>query len=64
MPEVEKWAFWPFLRDFKAVEASNTDLMTWGALEIVQKVKDLVFWPFSAEIKHIYLYPHAIFLLF
>ena len=31
------------------------------ALEIAQKVKDLVFLPFSAEGKHIYPYPHAIF---
>ena len=51
------------MRDFKAVEASNRELRTrgGGALEIVQKVKDLVFWPFSAEVKHIYPYPHAIF---
>ena len=59
----ENGHFGRFLRNFKAVKGLNRVLRTSGGgeLEIVQKVKDLVFWPLSAEMKHIYPYPHAIF---
>ena len=52
--KAEKWTYCPFFRDFRPVWASNRGLRTLGGqLKIVQKLKDLVFWPFLAKAKHL-----------